>query len=430
MSIIGLIAAVVFIGGYILIALENKIGLHKTAIAMLMGCVLWFLAGIAFWQQPEMVQAAFAVTGAEIFNVIALLLGAMMLVEILVHYGLFDALRAKLLLLNVNDKQQFLLIMLITFFMTALLDTVAVAIAMIQIARRFFKGRNLLIAAAAIIVATSAGGAWSPLGNVTTILLWLADKFTVTEVIQYAFLPSFAMFATTIGLLYKKLNTKDFLEREVVLEIDKPALSERLVVWSALISFSLPLAMGSVGLPPYVGMLFGLAVTWVIIEIAKIRGHRKYRTHETANMEKIIKTVDLSAILFVIGTLLSVAALLAIGVLDYLSGLLLGGSPSEMTIIILNIFIGAVASVMSDSTLVALAIDIIPSHNPMVWALLSVMSGAGSAIFVIGSAAGVIVSGMTKNLTFVKYMQIATLPVICGFIASVIVWFMQYYLWR
>lgn len=129
-----------------------------------------------------------------------------MLVEILVHYGLFDALRAKLLLLNINDEQQFLLIMLITFFMTALLDTVAVAIAMIQIARRFFKGKNLLIAAAAIIVATSAGGAWSPLGNVTTILLWLADKFTVTEVIQYAFLPSFAMFATTIGLLYRKLN--------------------------------------------------------------------------------------------------------------------------------------------------------------------------------------------------------------------------------
>lgn len=110
-----------------------------------------------------------------------------MLVEILVHYGLFDALRAKLPILNINDKQQFLLIMLITFFMTALLDTVAVAIAMIQIARRFFKGKNLLIAAAAIIVATSAGGAWSPLGNVTTILLWLADKFTVTEVIQYAF---------------------------------------------------------------------------------------------------------------------------------------------------------------------------------------------------------------------------------------------------
>lgn len=120
------------------------------------------------------------------------------------------------------------------------------------------------------------------------------------------------------------------------------------------------------------------------------------------------------------------AALLAIGVLDYLSGLLLGADPSEMTMIILNICIGAIASVMSDSTLVALAIDIIPSHNPMVWALLSVMSGAGSAIFVIGSAAGVIVSGMTKQLTFARYMKIATLPVVCGFVASIAIWWLQY----
>src|SRR5690606_8675983 len=249
---------------YLLITLEQKIGTHKSAIALIMGAALWLLAAMQLG--GDHVSESITHTGSEIFNIVAFLLAAMALIEILVHYRLFDLMRAKLIRMKIDDRQQFLIIMALTFFFSAVLDNIAITIAMLQIARRFFVGRNLVIAAAGIVVAANAGGAWSPLGDVTTILLWLADKFTAFEVIKYALFPSLTLAVVAIALMYPKLNDTEFVKRE---EGDTLLLSssEKIVVGTALGSFSLPLVMSFFGLPPYVGLLLGLGITWGVIEL-------------------------------------------------------------------------------------------------------------------------------------------------------------------
>src|SRR5688572_27370497 len=178
MDAIGFIAAGVFILGYALITMEQKFGTHKSAIALTMGGVLWVLAALSLQGHAEELDHSIHNAGAEIFSIVAFLLAAMALIEILVHFRLFDVIRARLIRMKVNDQQQFLIILTITFFFSSVLDNIAITIAMLQIARRFFTGKNMIIAAAGIVVAANAGGAWSPIGDITTIMLWLGEKFT------------------------------------------------------------------------------------------------------------------------------------------------------------------------------------------------------------------------------------------------------------
>lgn len=426
MTAIAILAAVLFVFGYVLITLEQKLGTHKSALALLLGAVLWVLAAVQLQGDPDVLEHLLEVTGGEIFGLIVFVLAAMALIEILVHYRFFDLIRARLIKLKVGDKQQFLMVMGLTFFLSAVLDNIAITIAMLQIARRFFTGKNLLIAAAGIVIAANAGGAWSPIGDVTTILLWLADKFTAAEVIMYTFLPALALCATATGLLYRKLDDEDFLKREQG-DLLKLSLSERAIVGTALGSFSLPLAMSTVGLPPYFGLLFGLGLTWLMIEFAKQKSRREHQSHMTANIEKIIQTVDLASVKYLIGILLSVSALAALGVLAFISAVAVGEQPTDTRLIIVNIAIGLLSSLVDNTSLVAMAIDVLPeSTSPLMWTLLALAAGTGGSIFVIASAAGVVAMGSMKQLTFQAYFKIATVPALAGFVVGISVWLIQY----
>lgn len=425
MDAIGIIAAGLFVFGYLLIAFEQRLGTHKSALALCMGAVLWVLAAVSLQGQPEALDVAIESTGAEIFGIVAFLLAAMALIEILVHYGFFDLIRRQLIKVNVGDKGQFLLLMTLTFFMSAILDNISVTVAMLQISRRFFTGKNLLVAVAGVVIAANAGGAWSPIGDVTTILLWLAEKFTALEVIMYTFLPAFALFGASTALLYRKLENADFMKREEG-DMVKLSLSEKAIIAAALISFSFPLFMNVVGLPPYIGLLFGLGLTWLMIELAKHKSRHEHKTHMTADIEKLIQTIDLSSIKFIMGILLSVSALTTIGVLGYLSAVAVGDQPNDGRIIGISIAVGLLSSIVDNSSLVAMAIDTLPINDPQLWSLLALTAGTGGSIFVIGSAAGVVAMGSFKQLTFANYFKIATVPALAGFAVGVAVWLLQY----
>jgi Na+/H+ antiporter NhaD/arsenite permease-like protein len=428
MDFIPAIAAGIFGFGYLLITLEQKLSTHKSAIALMIGGVLWMLTAAHLQSQPDKLKHALETTGAEIFGIVVFLLAAMALIEILVHYRLFDLIRARLIDLNVGDKQQFLVILTLTFFFSAVLDNIAITIAMLQIARRFFRGKNLLVAGAAIVIAANAGGAWSPIGDVTTILLWLAEKFTALEIIMMAFLPSFALFVVSTALMYRKLDDSEFDKREPGDNIDLTR-SEKIVITTALTSFTLPLFMNVVNLPPYIGLLFGLGVTWAMVELAKQR-NTAHKTHLSANIEKIIQTVDLASIKYIIGILLSVSALATLGVLGFISTGVLGANPEEERIIIINVFMGLLSSIVDNSSLVAMAIDIFPVDNPQLWSLTAIAAGVGGSTFIIASAAGVVAMGILKELTFSTYFKLATFPALAGFSVAIGVWLLQYYfLW-
>ena len=424
MDIVPLFAGGLFTFGYLLITLEQRFSTHKSAIALMLGSALWLLTAVYLRHDADKLHHALEVAGNEIFGVVAFLLAAMALIEILVHYRLFDMVRAGLVRLKVDDKKQFLIILTLTFFLSAGLDNIAITIAMLQIARRFFTGKNLVVAGAAIVIAANAGGAWSPIGDVTTILLWLAGKFTAVEIMTWAFVPAFSLFVVAASLLYRKLDDEDFTAREKG-DLARLARSEKLIIGTALASFLLPLAMNSVGLPPYMGLLLGLGVTWGMIEIAKSK-RKQMQSHLTANIEKIVQTVDMASIKYIIGILLSVSALATLGVLALLSGAVLGDQPSELRIIVVNIALGLFSSIVDNTSLVAMAIDVFPMRDPTLWSLTALAAGTGGSTFIIGSAAGVVAMGSMKELTFQRYFKIATAPALAGFVIAMVVWYVQY----
>jgi Na+/H+ antiporter NhaD/arsenite permease-like protein len=425
MEWIAITAASFFGLGYLLITLEHKFNTHKSAIALTMAGVLWLLAAVFLNGQEEALEYALSHAGSEIFNLVAFLLAALALIEILVHYKFFDLIRAKLIKLKVGDKQQFLILIALTFMFSALLDNIAITIAMLQIAFRFFSGRNMVIAAAGIVVAANAGGAWSPVGDITTVLLWLAGKFTAIEIIQYAFLPSLALIIVVTAMLYRKLDDKNFLKREQN-DTRKVTIGEKVVIGMALTSFTFPLLVSFIGLPPYMGLLLGLGLTWCTIEFIKHNKRRKSETHLTADIEKLVQTVDISSIKYIMGILLSVLALSTIGVLQWLSHIVVGSDPTVGHLIATNIGLGLLSGVVDNASLVAIAINALPMTDPELWSLTALAAGNGGSLLVIASAAGVVAMGGFKKLTIGEYAKIATIPVAIGLAVAFGVWYLQY----
>lgn len=418
-SLIPALAFVIFIVAYLFITLEAKIRVSKSAWALAAGGLLWVLVALV---HPALVEEEMVHVGYDIFSIVLFLLGAMSLVEILVHYRFFDVIRSKLVALKLTNRAQFALIAGITFFASAIIDNLTATIVMIQIARRFFKDEELVLAAAAIVIAANAGGAWSPIGDVTTIMLWIAGKFTVTEIVSWALLPSLAIMAVTLAWFLPRVRERaDDAPDEPV-----PALTrgETAVVAIALLSFLFPVAAKFIHLPPALGILFGVGVTWIAVELIKRVSHVK--THLDASIEHLIQKTDISSIKFFVGILLAVAALNTLGVLGAISQTVFGTEPSFWSVVFGTIGLGFLSAVLDNIPLTAIAINILPVTDSTLWALVALGVGTGGSMLIIGSAAGVVAMGMVPQLTFGKYLKVGFVPACLGFLAAVAVWLVQH----
>jgi Na+/H+ antiporter NhaD/arsenite permease-like protein len=416
---INFFALAIFILSYAAIALEHTLRINKSATALFAGAVLWLLAGMAGVAD---FQAQLAHSSSDIFSIVVFLLAAMSLVEILVHYEFFDVLRGKLLRLGLNDKKQFLLICLITFFLSAVIDNLTTTIVMIQISRKFFKGNNMLIATAGIVIAANAGGAFSPIGDVTTIMLWFADKFSAMEVILRGFLPAVSLCLVSSFMLSRKIKSDSYESTTEI--VTKLSQSEKLIVYSVFASFLLPLVVSQIGLPPYLGLLLGLGMVWILVDTFKRYVPRT--THLNATIEELVRKVDIASLKFFIGILLAVSALHVLGVLESIAHFVYGTDPSTMKLIIGNVGLGLLSAILDNVPLTAIAINILDIANSNLWVLLAITVGTGGSLLIIGSAAGVVAMGMVKELTFANYFKIAFLPALLGFFAAVLVWILQY----
>lgn len=408
-----------FVAGYAAIALEHHWNLHKSITAAALGGILWLC--IAFvGGDGHGAEEAVEMLGSEIFGLIVFLLAAMTLVEILAHYRLFDFIRAKLLSMRLADRAQLWVIGGISFFLSAVIDNLTTTIVMVQIARRFFKNGNLLIATAAIVIAANAGGAFSPIGDITTIMLWLAGKFTAGEIMANGFIPSLALFCVSTILLSRRIthDTRDAREERITL-----SRGECVVIAAALASFGLPLAFSQMGLAPFFGLLSGLGVVGLLI--AALRVVEKHETHLTMEIEKILARVDLASLLFFTGILLAVGALEHVGILHWISEHLLGEEPSLWRFIAGNTALGILSALVDNIPLTAAAMSIIATDDPNIWVLLALAVGTGGSMISIGSAAGVVAVGMVKELTFFTYMRIATIPAAVGYFIAIAVWYVQ-----
>ncbi len=419
-----LIASVIFVAGYALITLEHHWKVNKSITATALAAILWGVIALTT-SDIHAVEETLHVISAETFALVVFLLAAMTLVEILVHYRFFDMLRAKLFALGLKDTAQLVLIAIIAFFLSAILDNLTTTIVMVQIARRFFKGHNLLVAAGAIVVAANAGGAFSPVGDVTTIMLWLAGKFTALEIIMWGFLPSLTIIVSSLIFFVMQLKRDSGDEVLVAGETVHLSASEKIVIFLSFVSFVLPPLAHLAGLPPFMGLLFGVGMVGLTIGWFANTSKKK-ETHLAMDIEKLLGKLDITSLLFFIGILFAVGALGHLGILETISQSLFGDDPAISRLIAGSVFLGVFSAILDNIPLTAAALDILQTTDPKLWVLLALCVGTGGSMLIIGSAAGVVAMGMVKELTFKKFFQIATLPAAIGYAAGISVWYIQY----
>ncbi len=417
------IAGIIFVVGYVLITLEHSWKINKSVTATALAAILWAL--IAFSGiDAHMVEEELHHISGETFSLVVFLLAAMTLVEILVHYRFFDLLRSKLFALGLQDTGQLVLISIITFCLSAIIDNLTTTIVMIQIARRFFKGTNLLVAAGSIVVAANAGGAFSPVGDVTTIMIWLAGKFTAWQVMLWGILPSITITGVATYLFTRQITgtTDDERPTDEVVNLN---LSDKVVIAMSFGSFGLPLMAHLAGLPPFMGLLFGVGLVGLTIGLFANAGKRR-ESHLSMEIEKLLGRVDITSLLFFIGILFAVGALGFLGILDNISQTLFGEDPSDLRLIAGSVLLGAFSALVDNIPLTAAALDILQTTDFRLWVLLALCVGTGGSMLIIGSAAGVVAMGMVKELTFKQFLKIATIPAALGYVAGISVWYVQY----
>jgi len=419
LSFLPLVGLIIFIIGYAGIAFEHKTHINKAAWALFTGGALWVLVAL---QDYHVIEEKMLHAGYEIFSITLFLLAAMSLVEILIACGVFDLLRQKMLSYNLGNTKQFLIFLCLAFFLSGIIDNLTATIILVQIARKFFKGENLLVAGVGIVLAANAGGAFSPIGDITTIMLWIAGKFSAIEIITRGFLPSFAIFVVASALLLRKMgeDEDDTLPTEKVSAL---TWERKLIVGITLLSFFMPIAAKALHLPPVAGILFGHGIAWITVDLLQAR--RAQGTQFSENMDSLLQKTDISSIKFFVGILLAVSALEALGVLSAISGFIYGSEQTEQAVIIGNILMGMISSILDNIPLTAIAINILEVQDTNLWVLLAISVGTGGSLLAIGSAAGVVAMGILKDLTFKKYFDIAFIPALAGYFAGIAVWWVQ-----
>ena len=403
---------------YVFIALEHKFHINKSGVAIALGAFLWLLTVLITGDGKE-VSESLLHDSQEIFSIVVFLLSAMTIVEMMIHFGLFDWVQEKIMEKKLSSSQLFWILGLITFFLSGILDNLTTTLIMIQIGRKIYSHKkSFLIFVAATVIAANAGGAPSPLGDVTTIMIWLAGKASAGELLTLGMIPAFATFAVPHYLLSRKITQHEKAERPMPIK-GKKADPDWTMITIGFGAFIMPIAFSIIGLPPFLGLLMGLGIVWIVNDYKAKKGSEHHKNGDIINM---LEKADVSTLMFFIGILLAVGAISHMGVLDYL-GTHLFGDGSTNRLIIGSVALGGVSSILDNVPLVAAALKIFPETKDIIWVLLALTAGTGGSLLVVGSAAGVAAMGQVKELNFGYYLKTATLPALAGYIAGIVVWF-------
>ena len=427
-NLIFIILGLIFVLGYVFIALEHKTHINKSGVALVSGAILWLIVALISHDKPE-ISHAIAENSGEIFSIVVFLLSAMTIVELLVHFQFFDWIREQIIKKKISPKKLFWILGILTFAMSAFLDNLTTTLIMIAIGRKIYKDKeNFLIYVANTVIAANAGGAASPIGDVTTIMLWLANKFSAVQVISIGIVPSIIAWIIPQSLMGRKIRhheeaelahpNYDLVNEEKV----KPYWS---IIIIGLFSFLFPVLFNLIGLPPFLGLLMGVGILWIFIDIKAKTGHAD---HIGGRVINIIQKTDITTLKFFIGILLAVGALSHVGLLKVINNFIFGPEINSVRLIIGNSVLGIVSSVLDNVPLVAAAIKMFASGiSPSIWVLLAITAGTGGSMLIIGSAAGVAAMGQVKELNFGYYLKKAAGPALLGYIGAILTWYLMFH---
>ena len=465
-----IVMVVVFVLGYLAIALEHPLRVDKAVPALAIGSLLWvlyifgaydiFTAGLseewnsyahggeAHGEQGIQAMRHFIVDKeiihhlGEISEILFFLLGAMTIVEVIDKHDGFKIITDKI---KTTKKVKLLWILsFLTFFMSAALDNLTTTIVMVALLRKLISDKETRwFFASMVVLAANAGGAWSPIGDVTTIMLWIGGQVTTVSIITRVIIPSLFTMIVPLALLSFTLKGN----------VTRPQIDENEKIYTQPFERKLMLILGVCGLlfvpvfktvthlPPYMGMLLSLAIIWLVSEL--MHQNKPDEVKKQLKVIYILQKVDTPTILFFLGILSAVAALQSAGQLTIMAGWL---DENLGNIFLIDLAIGVLSAVVDNVPLVAGAMGMYPIEDAasiaamtdpaaiayagnfvqdgLFWEFLAYCAGTGGSILIIGSAAGVAAMGMEK-IDFIWYMKRISLLALLGYVAGAGVYYVQ-----
>ncbi len=427
---------IAFFLGYLFITLEGSLKVNKTATALLMSAVLWSLYTFNisdYLQAGESFDSMFLRHVGDTSEIIFFLLGAMTIVEVVDINGGFNFVRNKLA--SKSKRSLLWKIIVITFFLSAILDNLTTSIVMIMVLRKLVKSKQVrMLYAGMIIIAANAGGAFSPIGDVTTIMLWIKGNISTMGPIKELLLPSLATVVVPGLIVHLKLKGKlepltDKAEETTVQSYDFSLTQRNVVFYVGVLGLMfVPVFRSITGLPPFMGVVLILSILWIITEC--FYNARKIENNREQRVSRILKNIDMSTILFFLGILMAVAALEETGAL-HTFGVALDSFTHGNHYLVTGL-IGVASSVVDNVPLVASCMgmyDCNPANldfcqDGIFWQLLAYCAGTGGSILIIGSAAGVVVMGLEK-ISFGWYLKHFSLWALVGMLSGMLVYYFQ-----
>ncbi len=445
----------IFVLGYVAIALEHPLKVDKTATALVIGTLTWvaYIYGATdiFQSGASPAWNNFLLTNpdantqqgmidfivnhqiiehlGEISEILFFLLGAMTIVEIVDQHQGFKIITDKIK--TTNKVKLLWIISLLTFFMSSVLDNLTTTIVMVALLRKLIDEKETRwFFASMVVLAANAGGAWTPIGDVTTIMLWIGGQITAGNIMLMVFLPSLA--TLLVPVVFLSFTMKGEAHRPVQDESEQTeftSLFERKLMLFMGVGALLfvPVFKTITHLPPYMGMLLGLGIIWIATELL----HRKKEGEDKRRLSVvgILRKVDVPTVLFFLGILTAVASLQSAGQLGSLSRWL--DHVTNNNIYVIDTAIGLLSSIIDNVPLVAGAMGMYEIQevgnyavDGIFWELLAFTAGTGGSILIIGSAAGVAAMGLEK-IDFIWYMKRISLLALMGYFAGIGVYWLQ-----
>lgn len=416
---------IIFIIGYAAIAFEHSIRINKAATALVTGVLCWtvFILGA---DNKEFVSEQLILHLGELSQILFFLLGAMTIVELIDAHNGFDIITKRIK--TTQKKKLIWIIAIISFFLSAVLDNLTTTIVMVSLVRKLMSDKyDRWMMAGLIVIAANAGGAWSPIGDVTTTMLWIGDQITAANIIMKLIVPS--LVCMLIPLLALRFVFKGDVTRPEVKEEDETEPGEKknsVIVFTlgVLVLLMVPVFKTVTHLPPFMGIMIGLGIMWIITEL--IHSEKDEADRKLVSVGYALQKIDTPSILFFLGILLAITALQTTGQLGQIAGWM-DQNLEDQNLIVMSI--GALSAIVDNVPLVAAAqgmysLETYPTDHYF-WEFLAYATGTGGSMLIIGSAAGVAAMGLEK-INFIWYLKKIGWLAMIGYLAGALVYILQH----
>ncbi|HEX5654160.1 MAG TPA: sodium:proton antiporter NhaD [Chitinophagaceae bacterium] len=419
------VISIIFVLGYAAIILEHPIRVNKAASALLTGALCWSAYALLSTDR-EAVSHQLTEHLGELSGILFFLLGAMVIVELIDAHDGFELITTRIQ--TTNKKKLVWLVGFIAFFLSAVLDNLTTTIVLVSLLRKLIADRQeRLLYAGLVIIAANAGGAWSPIGDVTTTMLWIGGQITSVNIIVKTILPSLVCLLVPAFLITTQVkgDVKKRAEPLAGKNYTHSARERNFVFWLGVgCLLMVPVFKTVTHLPPYMGILFGLGIMWICTEF--IHSGKDEREKGILSVNHALRKIDTPSVLFFLGILLSIAALQSTGVLGDIAAWM---DDKIGNIAVITMLIGLLSAIVDNVPLVAASqgmysLEQFPTDHYF-WEFLAYCAGTGGSSLIIGSAAGVAAMGLEK-IDFFWYLKRIGWLALIGYLAGAGTYLLQH----